>query len=180
MYLTAISTNNRDNHTVANKTSRMISSRIILLLTLLGFVTLTHSADTPFEFERLDEEQKYKELVSEIRCLVCQNQSLADSHAGLAQDLRNEIYHMVREGTAKKDIIAFLVARYGDFVLYRPPLKSTTLLLWFGPFLILLVAALAAFILVKNRAAKEVTELDSDQQEKIRLLLDDDAAGKDK
>ena len=87
---------------------------------------------------------------------------------------------MVREGTAKKDIIAFLVARYGDFVLYRPPLKSTTLLLWFGPFLILLVAAFAAFILVKNRAAKEVTELDSDQQEKIRLLLDDDAAGKDK
>jgi len=158
----------------------MINSRMILLLALIGFVTLTHSADTPFEFERADEEQLYKELVSELRCLVCQNQSLADSHAGLAQDLRNEVYKMVREGTPKKDIIAFLVARYGDFVLYRPPLKNTTLLLWFGPFLLLLVAALAAFILVKNRAATKVTELDSDQQKKIRLLLDDDAAEKDK
>jgi len=153
---------------------------MILLLALIGFVTLTHSADTPFEFKRADEEQLYKELVNELRCLVCQNQSLADSPAGLAQDLRNEVYKMVREGNPKKDIVAFMVARYGDFVLYRPPLKYSTLLLWFGPFLLLLIAALAAFILVKSRAAKEVTELDSEQQEKIRLLRDNDAAGKEK
>ena len=109
---------------------RMTNIRLILFLVLFGSVMLTHSADTPFEFERSDQEQKYKELVSELRCLVCQNQSLADSHAPLAQDLRNEVYLMVRQGKNKQDIVAFLVARYGDFVLYNSFQKQQCSALW--------------------------------------------------
>ena len=156
-----------------------INFKIILQLTLSGFITLTQAADIPFEFERADQEQKFKDLVIELRCLVCQNQSLADSHAPLAQDLRNEIYKMVKEETPKPQIIDFLVARYGDFVLYKPPFKNTTLLLWFGPFLLLLIAMIIAFLLVRNRGNLEVSELDSEQQEKIRLLLNDADAESD-
>jgi cytochrome c-type biogenesis protein CcmH len=130
-----------------------------------------HGADTPFEFDSAQQAQHYSELTNELRCLVCQNQSLADSHADLAQDLRNEIYKMLSEGASKQQIIDFLVERYGDFVLYRPPLKKSTLLLWFGPFVLLGLAATVAFILIKSRANTAVKELDVGQQEKLKELL---------
>ncbi len=157
-----------------------INIQIILLMALTGFVTVIHSADTPFEFEQPGQEKLYKELIGEIRCLVCQNQSLADSNADLAQDLRNEVYRMVTEESEKPDIINFLVARYGDFVLYNPPLKNTTILLWFGPFLFLLIAAVTTFFVVRNRSTSDVDELGAEQQEKLRSLLESDAPEKDK
>ncbi len=80
-------------------------------------------------------EQRYDHLLEELRCLVCQNQSLAESEADLAEDLRDEIYRMILAGKSDEEIIRFLTERYGDFILYRPPLKATTLLLWLGPFL---------------------------------------------
>jgi cytochrome c-type biogenesis protein CcmH len=158
----------------------MINIRTIMLLALLGLASITYAADTPFEFEHPQHEQQYMELIAELRCLVCQNQSLADSHAGLAQDLRNEVYKMVSEETPKPEIIEFLVARYGDFVLYRPPLKNTTLLLWFGPFILLLVAVITAFMIVKSRANTEVTELNAEQQEKLKQLLVEEGQEKNK
>ena len=105
--------------------------RTITYLLLLVVVPMAYSADTPFEFKHPQHEQRYKDLVSELRCMVCQNQTLADSHAPLAQDLRDEIYKMVIDESPKQEIIDFLVARYGEFVLYRPPLNNTTLVLWF-------------------------------------------------
>lgn len=80
-------------------------------------------------------EQRYYRLLEELRCLVCQNQTLADSEADLAEDLRDEVYRMVLVGKGDQEIVHFLTERYGDFVLYRPPLKATTLLLWLGPLL---------------------------------------------
>ena len=82
-------------------------------------------------------EARLKALAVELRCLVCQNQTLADSNAPLAEDLRREVREMIAKDMSDKDIIDFLVTRYGDFVLYRPPLKPTTMLLWLGPFLLL-------------------------------------------
>ena len=82
------------------------------------------------EFDDPVQEARYKKLIAELRCLVCQNQNLADSNAELAQDLRNKTYEMVRAGQSDEDIIGYMVQRYGDFVLYRPPLKATTVLLW--------------------------------------------------
>ena len=141
------------------------------MLTLLGLASLTHSADIPMEFSNPQDEEKYKDLLNELRCLVCQNQTLADSHAPLAQDLRNEVYRMVEEGKAKPEIIEFLVARYGDFVLYKPPLKNTTFLLWFGPFILLLIAVGVALRVVKSRSESEITELDEEQAKKLKALL---------
>jgi cytochrome c-type biogenesis protein CcmH len=102
-------------------------------------------------------EQRVMALASELRCLVCQNQTLADSNADLATDLRNQIREKMRQGASDADIIDFLVARYGDFVLYRPPFKATTFLLWLGP-LLLFAAGFAALILrvLRRRRTQEV------------------------
>ena len=127
--------------------------------------------DTPMEFTDAAQEQSYLELLSELRCLVCQNQSLAESHADLAQDLREEIYARLRQGQDKQQVIDYLVARYGDFVRYQPPLKTSTLLLWFGPFLLLAVAAL---VLIRNsRARRSDPSLTTGEQARVRALLGD-------
>ena len=119
--------------------------------------TNTLAIDTPMEFDDPATELRYKKLTEELRCLVCQNQSLADSHAELAQDLRNEVYKMVIAGDSNKEIIDYLVTRYGDFVLYRPPVKNTTYFLWFGPFLILLLATIIILRVIRP-SANDMTE----------------------
>lgn len=96
-------------------------------------------------------ESRLKALSSELRCLVCQNTTLADSSAPLAEDLRNEIRTLMREGKTDDEVKAYLVARYGDFVLYRPPMQANTALLWIGPFVMLLIGAVALFVILKKR-----------------------------
>ncbi len=90
-------------------------------------------------------DRRVMELAGELRCLVCQNQSLAESNAGLAVDLRNQIREQLARGASEREVVDFMVARYGDFVLYRPPLKASTFLLWFGPF-VLLIAGIYVLI----------------------------------
>ena len=87
----------------------------------------------PLKFESSSQESRYKALIAELRCLVCQNQNLADSNAELARDLRLLTYNMIMSGSSDKDIVQFMVSRYGDFVLYRPPFKPSTALLWLAP-----------------------------------------------
>jgi cytochrome c-type biogenesis protein CcmH len=96
-------------------------------------------------------EDRVMNLAKELRCLVCQNESLADSRADLAVDLRNQIREQMKAGKSDKEIIAFLTERYGKFILFRPPMDPTTYLLWFGPFLLLLVGLLLLFRYVKQR-----------------------------
>lgn len=96
-------------------------------------------------------EQRLKTLSAELRCLVCQNQSLADSHADLAIDLRNQVREQMQAGKSDAQIRAWLTERYGDFVLYRPPLKTTTVLLWAGPAVLLVTALAGLFINLRNR-----------------------------
>jgi cytochrome c-type biogenesis protein CcmH len=121
----------------------------LLLALVLG---QAQAADTPFEFKDAATERRYQKLAAELRCLVCQNQSLADSHADLAQDLRDEVYRMMNEGRTDEEIVGFLVERYGDFVLYRPPVSGTTSLLWFGPVLLLLGAGVVWWRIGRARA----------------------------
>lgn len=97
-------------------------------------------------------ETRYHHLIEELRCLVCQNQSLADSNADLAEDLRSEVYTMLLAGKSDQEIVDFLVSRYGDFVLYRPPLKTTTALLWLGPFIAMALGALTLWQLIRRRS----------------------------
>ena len=112
-------------------------------------------------------EARMTRITAELRCLVCQNQTIADSNAGLAVDLRRETREMLRQGKSDQEIIAYMTARYGDFVLYRPPLKSTTALLWFGPAAMLaLGAAVLVFVLRRRtKLAAESFEADDDDSD---------------
>jgi cytochrome c-type biogenesis protein CcmH len=117
-------------------------------------------------------EQRVMRLTSELRCLVCQNQSLADSHADLAIDLRNQVRSQMQAGKSDAEIREFMVARYGDFVLYRPPLKSTTALLWAGPFVLLAAGGLAlGFYLQRRRKRLTESELTPEQHARVEALL---------
>ncbi len=117
-------------------------------------------------------EKRMVVISEELRCLVCQNESLAASRADLAQDLRREIREQIGQGKSDQQILDFMVGRYGDFVRYRPPLKGTTLLLWFGPFL-LLVIGVAVLVIYLRRRGKRVVEagLSAEEQKKVEVLL---------
>jgi cytochrome c-type biogenesis protein CcmH len=120
-----------------NITTRFLQP-FLLMAGLLLFSASSLAID-PLPFADVAEEQRFQELVRELRCLVCQNQNLADSDAGLAKDLRQEVFEMMRAGKTDDEIRQFMTDRYGDFVLYRPPFKLSTAILWIGPFLILVV-----------------------------------------
>lgn len=140
---------------------------ILSIISCLIMIKDIQAIDTPMEFNDPSTELRYKNLTEEIRCLVCQNQSLADSHAELAQDLRNEVYKMVIAGDSDNEIIDYLVARYGDFVLYRPPVKNTTYFLWFGPFLILIIAIFIIARVIRSRANDPVRENNEEGKDPI-------------
>lgn len=114
-------------------------------------------------------EARLKHLAVELRCLVCQNQTLADSNAPLAEDLRREVREMIAKNMSDEEIIDFLVQRYGDFVLYRPPWKATTTLLWVGPFLLLGAGAAALVVALKRRAQRQPVEMPVTDEERRRV-----------
>ncbi len=122
-----------------------------LLLTTLLFPAIA-CASAPLEFDNAEQEQRFQSLTEELRCLVCQNQNLADSDAPLAQDLRQEIHDMLMAGRSDDEIRSFLVDRYGDFVLYRPALKGNTLALWLAPAILLLIGGLVVVWSVRRHS----------------------------
>jgi len=126
----------------------------ILLCAFLWVLAAPLLAQEPLVFEDAAQEERYNQLTLELRCLVCQNQNLADSDAPLAQDLRKEIHEMMVGGQSDEQIKTFLVDRYGDFVLYRPPMQGNTLALWVMPILLLVGGAVVVFFTVRNRNRK--------------------------
>jgi len=120
-----------------------------MLLSLTGFANSMYPLDTP------KQEAQFNYLLRELRCLVCQNQDLADSNAGLAKDLRQEVYELVKSGKSDNDIIAYLTARYGDFILFTPPLKAVTVVLWFGPLLFMVTGLLVFWKTCLKRSGDE-------------------------
>jgi cytochrome c-type biogenesis protein CcmH len=116
-------------------------------------------------------EQRLVALAEELRCLVCQNESLAGSRAELAMDLKREIRLMIRAGRSDAEIRDYMVKRYGDFVLYRPPVKESTLLLWAGPFLLLAGAFAGAALFVRRRRAAQAAALSADEEARAERLL---------
>ncbi len=120
-------------------------------------------------------EKRMVALAENLRCLVCQNESLASSHAELAEDLRREVREQIRAGKSDKEITDYLVARYGDFVLYDPPVKSYTLMLWFGPFILLLAGAgVLLYQLRKRRTSVPEANLSAEAQQRAAALLKDE------
>ena len=138
-------------------------TRLILVLIcwgLLGARALAIDVEAPLEDP--DQEALYERLTHEVRCLVCQNQTIGDSTASLAGDLRREIRRMVSEGKTEAEIKKFLLARYGDFVLYRPPFQYTTAILWMAPLMLLIVGALALSAVVRRRGSLP-SDIDADE-----------------
>jgi len=120
-------------------------------------------------------EDRYEKILSQLRCLVCQNQTVAESPAGLADDFRLEVKEMLERGASDEEILTFMSDRYGDFVLYKPPVKTRTYLLWVGPFVFLIGGVLLVVTLVKKRAqAEPITELSDQDKQRLKSLLDED------
>ncbi|KTD62787.1 cytochrome c-type biogenesis protein [Legionella shakespearei] len=115
--------------------------RIVYLLLCFLFASMGHT-NSIYPLDSAKQEAQFNHLLKDLRCLVCQNQDLADSNAELAKDLRLQVYQLVKEGKSDSEITGYLTSRYGDFILFKPPVKGATLLLWFGPFLFLLLGFL--------------------------------------
>jgi cytochrome c-type biogenesis protein CcmH len=124
----------------------------LVALCALLFAVAAHAVQ-PLDFKDTAEEKRFQTLTRELRCLVCQNQNLADSDAGLAGDLRREVFDQMRAGKTDAQIKDYLVARYSQFVLYDPPLSASTWLLWFGPLLALAIGAGVLVVIVRRRQA---------------------------
>ena len=143
---------------------------LLLYLLLLTSTSLAKEAVPMAEDPVL--EARLMKISKELRCLVCQNETLADSHADLAKDLRREVRDLIRQGKSDEQIKVYLTQRYGDFVLYRPRVTAKTWLLWFGPFLLLLGAAVGVGVFVKQRRRILVeTPLTAEETARIKSLL---------
>ena len=123
-------------------------------------------------------EARVTRVAEELRCLVCQNQTIADSNADLAKDLRREVRQMLEQGRSEAEVREFMVARYGDFILYRPPLRTSTLLLWLGPFALLCVAIWVHRRIVRDRAAPSSGRLSDEEQKRLQSLLGADSSSR--
>lgn len=142
------------------------------LFALLLIPFFAQAAIEVAQFDDPDKEARYKQLITELRCLVCQNQNLADSNAELAQDMRRKTYDLVQGGATSEDVVDYMVKRYGDFVLYRPPLRSSTLLLWAGPFISLGGGILILLVMIRRRSRQQSTDAMSDSDlKRARTLL---------
>jgi len=124
-----------------------------------------------FKFESPETEKIFHKLSEELRCLVCQNQNIAESNADLAKDLRLEIYTMLSQGKTEEEIVDFMVQRYGDYVLYRPPLKPMTWLLWFGPAIVFAFGLIFVVRFMKSQSSRaQLTSLSDEEIERINNL----------
>ncbi|HDK38224.1 MAG TPA: cytochrome c-type biogenesis protein CcmH [Thiolapillus brandeum] len=143
----------------------------LLLICLLAASTLVAANIETYKFDDPRKEADYQVLVHELRCLVCQNQNLADSNAELAQDLRRKTYEMVQKGLNKDEVVEYMVARYGDFVLYKPPLQTNTLALWGGPFVIFIIAVVVLIRMIRRRPSSNDHLLSEEDRQRAEQLL---------
>ena len=153
----------------------MINMRKKILFSLLISIIMSLPTWAGIEirhFDKPEQETLYNSLMFELRCLVCQNENLAASNADLAKDLRDEVYEMIiQKDWNEAQVKKYLVDRYGDFVLYKPPMKTSTFLLWFGPLFMLLIGFFILFIMVRNNSKQPITQLDDKSREAMRKLL---------
>ena len=124
-----------------------------MALLMFALLSSTALAIDPLPFRDSAEEDRFRQLTAELRCVMCQNQSLADSNADIAGDLRREVLDLMQQGKTDAEIKAFLVERYTDFVLYNPPMRRDTLMLWLGPGVVLLGGIVAVVVIIRRRSA---------------------------
>lgn len=144
-----------------------------LVLALFFLSQSVHAEIEVYQFKTSELELRYQTLTEELRCLVCQNQNIADSHAELAQDLRRKVYEKLNAGESNEQIITYMTDRYGDFVLYRPPFNVKTVILWLAPILTLLIGGFGFWTLLNRRKEddEEESELSNEERERLNQLL---------
>ncbi|EGR1271944.1 cytochrome c-type biogenesis protein [Vibrio parahaemolyticus] len=157
---------------------------ILAVFTALTFSLAAHAAIEVYEFDNLEQEQQFKELGHTLRCPKCQNNTISDSNAELAQDLRHKVYEMTKEGKSKEEIVDYMIARYGNFVTYNPPFTMSTAILWLGP----LAVVLGGFGLIVLRSRKSKAKVTANNDEKwdeqkearLKALLEEENNGDNK
>lgn len=156
--------------------STVVKAFVLALLLLLGSAASGGQAAPAAEDRAL--EQRVTAIAGELRCLVCQNETIAESHAPLAIDLKNQVREQMKQGTSDREIIDFMVTRYGDFVRYRPPFKASTLLLWLGPLLLLAAGLFTLFFNLARRRAPENELGEAEHARAAKLLAADSETDK--
>lgn len=148
-------------------------SKFLFFILLILALPLSHAGEATSTADDDALEKRVMAVSEELRCLVCQNQTIADSHADLAIDLKNQVREKLRQGMSEPEIVDYMVQRYGDFVLYRPLVKSTTWLLWFGPFVLLVLAfgVLAIKLRQRRKAMRQTPVLSTDDRARVAALL---------
>ena len=142
---------------------------VCLLFVLLSGAGM--AAIEAVQFKDAVSENRYRNLIAELRCLVCQNQNLADSDADLAKDLRRKTAEMIKAGKTDAEILQYMQTRYGDFVLYRPPFSGTNALLWLGPFVLLLIAGFVVFRMIQRREQSSLATSAGPDEEAVRIRV---------
>lgn len=142
-----------------------------LVLSLLLAAPVFSSTIDAYPFEDPQQEKIYKKLIEELRCLVCQNQNLADSNADLAKDMRRKTYDLAKAGKSEQEIVDHMVERYGDFVLYKPPFQANTLALWIGPFIILMIGVVVLIRFIRRKPDGEISALSDADRARAETLL---------
>jgi cytochrome c-type biogenesis protein CcmH len=146
--------------------------RFIFTLILLFFSRPIFSATlADYQFDDPKKGEEFRQVIGQMRCLVCQNESLAGSNAELAVELRNEIYDMMKAGQGKEQIVKFMVERYGEFVLYSPLVKPSTYPIWYGPILLLMIGAFVLFTILRRKSLAREAELSPEEQQRLDKLL---------
>lgn len=146
---------------------------ILMLAAFVSAGPAVHAQVDTFEFQTVEQQQRFRQLSDELRCPMCQNTNLTGSSGGVAEDLRREIHRMILEGMTNSEIEQFMFERYGDFIFYKPRLRMETLFLWFGPLIFLLIGGAAAIAVSRKagKTAQKSPELDNAQREKLQALL---------
>jgi cytochrome c-type biogenesis protein CcmH len=150
---------------------RRTVAALLLLLSLLGLAGASFGGEPESRFQDPALEARFMALTQKLRCLVCQGQSIAESDSGFAADVKREIYKKMKGGETDEEIVDFLVQRYGDFILFKPPLKATTVLLWVGPALLLLAGGTALGLILVRRRREAADPLTDDDLKRAESLL---------
>jgi cytochrome c-type biogenesis protein CcmH len=151
---------------------RKIKLIFFMLILMNSFSVTVQAALEVREFKQPEQEQRYYHLIDELRCLVCQNQNLADSNSQLALDLRNRVYEMINANKSDQEVIDYMVNRYGEYVLYNPPFNPVTAILWLGPFLGLFIALFWLFFYISKRNKSQAIKLSEEDRKRSQQLLD--------
>ncbi len=144
---------------------------LLFMAVMMTSFSLWAAIDT-YQFKSLAQEEQYRSLTESLRCPKCQNNSIADSGAMIAADMRQKVYEMLQQGQSRQQIIGYMVSRYGNFVTYEPPVTPSTIILWVGPACFIIAGA--ALIILRSRRKNMRSELDQAEQQRLAALLDND------